>query len=185
MDTVSIGTVRLPWQSLREAVTADDTAITVFKASNMPAVGSTPSSGQNGSINLDSPVFKNSSGILIAAWGAGGDAAACTGYKLYGIAKNLPGQEGPIILLAGGVMTLGPMVCSVHPLTGAVLTSNTWVDTITVTDGILSSLASKLDSGNDRICLLKLDSMIFDKVFMEYDEDAAGITAFNAIICGW
>lgn len=176
-----VNTARIPWLSLREAVTADDTAITVFKYSNMPAVGANPESGQNGSIDLNGPALKDANGVLIAAWGAGGDGKTITGYKIFGVARS----NGPIVLLLGGVMTSGSQVCAVHPLTGATLTSNYWVDTITVTDGLLAGLVEILDSADNRICMLKFDKLIFDRLFMEYDEDASGMTAFNAMICGY
>ena len=176
-----LSTARIPWLSLREAVAADDTAITVFKYSNFPAVGALPISGQNGSIDLNGPSLKDANGLLIAAWGAGGDNKTITAYRLYGVAR----QNGPIMLLLEGVMTSGSQVCAVHPITGATLTSNYWIDTITATGGLLSGIVEILDSGNDRICMLKFDSLIFDKLFLEYDENATGMTAFNAMICGY
>ena len=168
-------TPRLPWYSLREAVTADDTAISVFQYSNFPAVA------ENGAVDLNSPGMIDSNGVYIAAWGAGGDTKTITGYKLYGVTR----MNGPIVLLLGGVMTSGPQVCAVHPLTGATLTFNYWVDTITAPDGIFSGSVEILDSGNDRICMLKFDTTIFDKLFLEYDEDASGMTEFNAMITGY
>jgi hypothetical protein len=176
-----LNTARLPWYSLREAVTADDTAITVFKYSNMPAVGDNPHIGQNGSIDLNGTGLKDANSVLIAAWGAGGDGKTITGYKLFGVAR----QNGPIVLLLGGAMTSGSQACTVHPITGATLTSNYWVDTITVTDGILAGLVEILDSGDNRICMLKFDTMIFDRLFLEYDENASGMTEFNAMISGY
>jgi len=82
-------------------------------------------------------------------------------------------------------MTSGNQNCAVHPLTGAVLTSNKWVDTITVTGGLLDGTHEILDTGNDRICVLKFDTAILDRIFLEYDEDGSGMTAFNAMICGY
>ncbi len=173
-------TPRIPWHSLREAVDADDTAITVFKYSNFPAVGAAPRQGQNLAIDLHDPKFQFANGLQIVAWGAGADNAVITGYKLYGVTV----ENGPIFLLLGGVMTLGAQVCAVHPLTGATLTTNKWFDTITAPDGILSGAVEIMDSGNDRICMLKFDKLNFAKLFLEYDEAAGGVTAFNAMISG-
>lgn len=175
-----LNTARLPWYSLREAVAADDTAITVFKYSNFPAVGANPEKGQNGAIDLNAPGLKDANSLWIAAWGAGGDDKTITGYKLLGVTR----QNGPIITVLSGVMTSGSLACAVHPLTGAALTSNLWVDTITVTGGLLDGHYDILDSGNNRICMLRFDSKILDKLYLEYDENATGMTAFNAMITG-
>lgn len=176
-----LNTARVPWVSLREAVTEDDAAITDFKYDNMPAVGVTPETGQNGSIDLRRAPLQDASGLMLAAWGAGGNNKAITGYKLLGVART----NGPIITLLSGAMISGSLACSVHPLTKATLTSNFWVDTITVTGGVLSDFVSILDSGNDRICMLQFDQTIIEKVFLEYDEDASGMTEFNAMLCGY
>ena len=176
-----VNTARLQWLSLREAVTADDTAITVFKYSNFPAVGATPLRGQNGAIDLNSAQLKDANGAFIAAWGAGGDNKTITGYKILGVTRT----NGPIITMLSGVMTSGSLACAVHPLTGATLTSNYWVDTITVTGGLLSGVVEIMDTGNNRICMLKFDTLIFDKLFLEYDENATGMTEFNAMLTGY
>jgi hypothetical protein len=180
-ENMYLNTARIPWYSLREAVAADDTAITVFKYSNFPAVGALLKSGQNGSVDLNSPELMDANGLFLAAWGAGGNNKAITGYKLLGVTR----QNGPIITVLSGVMTSGNLNCAVHPLTGATLTSNKWVDTITVTGGLFSGMVEILDSASDRICMLKFDTTILDKIFLEYDEDGSGMTAFNAMICGY
>lgn len=176
-----LNTARIPWYSLREAVAADDTAITVFKYSNFPAVGSAIKTGQNGAVDLNGPELHDANGLYLAAWGAGGDDKTITGYKLLGVTR----QNGPIITVLSGVMTSGSLACAVHPLTGATLTSNLWVDTITVTGGLFSGVVEIMDSGNNRICMLRFDTTILDRIFLEYDENADGMTAFNAMICGY
>lgn len=176
-----LNTARIPWYSLREAVTEDDSAITVFKYSNFPAVGSAIKTGQNGSVDLNGPELHDANGVFIAAWGAGGDGKTITGYKILGVTR----MNGPIITVLSGVMTSGSLACAVHPLTGATLTTNYWVDTITVTGGLFAGMVEILDVDNDRICMLKFDTMIFDRLFLEYDEDGSGMTAFNAMICGY
>lgn len=176
-----LNTARIPWYSLREAVTEDDAAISVFKYSNFPAVGANPEKGQNGAIDLNSPGLRDANSVLIAAWGAGGNDKVITGYKLLGVTR----QNGPIITVLEGAMISGSMVCAVHPLTGVTLTTNYWIDTITVTGGLLSGLVEILDLDNNTICMVKFDTLIFDKLFLEYDEAASEITEFNAMICGY
>ena len=180
-----LNTARIPWLSLREAVAADDTALSSltggFIRSNFPAVGSTPLTGQNGAIDLNSSLFKDANGVLIAAWGEGGDGKTITAYKLYGVTK----MKGPILLIAEGAMTSGSLACANHPLTNVALTANYWVDTITVTGGLLAGDIDILDLETNRICMLRFDTSIFDKLYMEYDENGSGMTAFNAMICGY
>lgn len=178
-----LNTARVPWYSLREAVAADDSAITDFKHSNMPAVGAAYDIGQNGSIDLNCAELKDANGVLIACWGAGGNNKAITGYKILGVTRG----NGPIFTLLAGAMISGSLVCSVHPLTAATLSSNYWVDTITVTGGLFSGENDKdiLDNGNDRIAMLKFDKKFIDRIFLEYDEDASGMTSFNSMISGF
>ncbi len=181
-----INTARIPWLSLREAVTADDTAISGltggFIRSNFPAVGVNPESGQNGAIDLNGPHLNDANGVVFAAWGAGGDNTVITAYRLYGVVRS----NGPIILLLEGVMTSGSLACAKHPLTNATLTSNFWVDTITITGGLLSGTAEIWDSANNTMCMVKFDTTIFDQLFLEYDEATSNnMTEFNAMICGY
>lgn len=178
-----LNTARLPWLSLREAVAADDTAITDFKHANFPALGTQAGilTGNNGAIDLNWAQLKDANGLMIAGWGAGGDNKAITGYKLLGVARG----NGPILTLLSGVMTSGNLDCSVHPLTGAALTSNKWIDTITAAGGIFSGLVDILDSDSDRICIVSFDTKFIEKIFLEYDENTSGMTAFNAMICGY
>lgn len=181
-------TARLHWTSLREAVDADDAAITVFKYSNMPAVGGLVGEGtgdalkgQNLSVDLAGLHLRKANGVMIAAWGEGSNDEVITGYKLLGVTRD----NGPIITLLKGVMTLGTLACTVHPLTDEALTGNLWFDTITVTGGLEASTVEILDNGMNRICMLQFDTRIFDRLFLEYNENSGGPTAFNAIICGY
>lgn len=176
-----LNTARVPWFSLREAVTADDTAISVFKRSNFPALGTKPESGQNGAINLHGPHLMDANNLCIACWGAGGDDKVITGYKILGVAR----QNGPIFTLLSGAMISGSLACAVHPLTQVALSSNYWVDTITVTGGLFQGQQTLLDVGNNRICVLKFDKKFFDRLFLEYDEASSGMTSFNAMIGGY
>lgn len=176
-----LNTARVPFFSLREAVTEDDVAISVFKYSNFPAVGANPEKGQNGAIDLNSPHLMDVNSPCIACWGAGGNDKVITGYKLLGVAR----QNGPIFTLLAGAMISGSLACTVHPLTGDALSSNFWVDTITVTGGLLQGRQTLLDVDNNRICMLKFDKKFIAKVFLEYDEDSSGMTTFSAMIGGY
>ena len=176
---MNIQTLRLPWVSWREAVTADDTAITAFSYSDWPTVGTidlrdakTTDAGVNS--------LKDAVKVYIAAWGAGGDDKTITGYKIYGRCR----QNGPIMLLLAGVMTSGSKACAVHPITGATLTSNYWVDTITATSGLLVNNATIMDSASNQICILTFDTLIWKELYFEYDENASGMTEFNVMITG-
>ncbi len=178
-------TPRLPWYSLREAVTADDSAISDFKRANWPAKATDQNllkSGQNGVVPLNGPELADANGVMIAAWGAGGDDTVITGYKILGVVRG----NGPIFTLLSGVMTSGALVCAVHPLTGVTLTSNFWVDSISVTGGLLNGLHTILDNAGDRICMLKFDTTIFDEIWLEYDEATSNnMTEFNSMITGY
>lgn len=165
-----INTARIPFVSLRDNVTSDDTAITVFKRSNWPGTNI---------IKLKDPPLHDANGLIISAFGTDTADDVLTSYKLLGIAR----QNGPIFNLLTGVMTLGTMVATTHPITGVTVTNGLWVDTITITGGLFSGLAEILDSGNNRICGLKFDQTIIEEVYLEIDLDT--INAFYAIITGW
>ncbi len=180
-----INTARLPWYSLREAVTVDDTAITDFQRANWPARAAdqnTLKTGQNGAVWLNGPELADANGVMIAAWGAGGDDTVITGYKILGVTR----KPGPIFTLLSGVMTSGSLACAVHPLTEATLANNYWVDTITVTGGLFSGIVEILDSVSNRICMLKFDTTIIDELWLEYDEATSNnMTEFNSMITGY
>jgi len=167
-------TSKLPWVSLRDAVVADDTALTTFQYSNWPT-SNTLDDMKNHS------AFKDANGLLITGFGTDSDNEDAA-YKIYGRAR----MNGPIILIATGIVTCGAQLVTSHPITPAALTAR-WFDTITVTGGLFSGLIEILDSGNDRIAALKLDSMIFNDLFMEVDLDGGdtAMASFYAIICGY
>ena len=167
-------TSKLPWISLRDAVASDDTALTTFEYSNWPA------SGVLNNIK-DHPVLKDANGLLIAGFGTDADNEDAA-YRLYGRAR----MNGPIILALTGIMTCGSELITKNPIGGAALTAR-WFDTITVTGGLLSGQETNLDSGNDRIAMLKIDSLIFNDWFMEVDLDGGSTTmaSFYSVICGY
>ena len=169
-----IQTSRLPWVLWRDAVAADDAPITDFKSANWPTTGTIDlrdAAQTDGGKNA----LKDAVSVVVAAWGTAG---ATTSYKIYGRCRG----GGPIMLLLTGVMTTGTQACTVHPITGATLASNYWVGTMTATGGILSSSVSILDTGNNMICLLKFDTLIWKELFMEVD--IGTMAAFNCMITG-
>lgn len=165
-----LNTARTPWVSMREAVASDDTAITVFKRSNWPSTNI---------IKLKDPPLHDANGLIISAFGTDTADDNLTGYKLLGVTR----MNGPILTLFSGVMTLGTLAATTHPITAATVTNGLWVDTITVTGGFLSGQQTILDSGNNRIAGLKFDQLIVDELYLEIDLN--NINAFYAMICGY
>ena len=165
-----LNTARTPFVSLRDNVVADDTAITVFKRSNWPGTNI---------IKLKNPPLHDANSLIITAFGTDTANDNLTGYKLLGVAR----QNGPIFTLFSGVMTLGTLAATTHPIDASTVTSGLWVDTITVTGGFLNGEETILDSGNNRIAGLKFDKNIFDELYLEIDLN--NINAFYAIIAGY
>lgn len=165
-----LNTARTPWVSLRDNVTGDDTAITVFKRSNWPSTNI---------IKLKDPPLQDANGLIISGFGTDTAGDVLTSYKLLGIART----NGPIFTVLTGVMTLGTLVATTHPISGVTVTNGLWVDTITVTGGFLAGVVEILDSGTNRIAGLKFDQLIFDELYLEIDLDT--INAFYGTICGY
>lgn len=151
-----INTARIPWVYMREAVATDDTAITVFKRSNWPGTNI---------IKLKDPPLHDANGLIISMYGTDGDGEALTSYKVLGVARS----NGPIFTLLSGVATLGTMVATTHPITGATIANGLWADTITVTGGLFSGLVEILDSGNNTIACLKFDQTFIEEIYLELD----------------
>lgn len=165
-----INTARTPWVSLRENVVADDTAITVFKRSNWPSTNI---------VKLKNPPLHDANGLIISAYGTDAENEALTGYKLLGVAR----ENGPILTILTGVMTLGTLAATTHPITRENVTNGLWVDTITVTGGLFSGIVEILDTGNNRIAGLSFDQRIIDEIYLEVDINT--MASFYAIVCGY
>ncbi len=168
-----INTARLPWAQLRALVAGDDTPISAFDFSDWPSANT---------IKLNDEPLKDANGVIIAFHGA--DAAdEDTTYKLYGRTRN----NGPVQLLLEGTIFLGTQNATTDPITGDTITNGEWADTITVTGGILSGLVEILDSGNNRICMLKFDQLHIDELFCEIVLTGGSTTAASmaGIITGW
>ncbi len=172
-----LNTARVPWVSLRGAtVTASEgTPLSSFKYSDWPS---------SNVLNLNTPDLHDASGVLIAFHGS--DAAdEDSAFILYGRSRS----NGPIQCLLTGEITLGTQNCTIDPIDGATaITNGEWVDTITITGGILSGIVEILDSGNNRIAMLMFDQMHIEDLHIEFDMDGGDgseATSMYAIITGY
>ena len=161
-----LNTSKMPWVSLRED--GDDTFQTAFTYASWPTTGVLNGLHKH-------PILKDANGYLIMFFGT--DAANEDFlYKLWGRVR----ANGPMILLLTGTATLGTQVATTHPVTQETLADGLFADTITATGGILQDLVDILDAGNNRICMLKIDGIAVNDVFMELDLDGGGTTAASA-----
>lgn len=172
--------IQMPWLALRSAVTADDTALSAFNYDNWPSSGTIALGigAPNGQSDLN-----DARRWLIAMCGIG-NANSTFSYKLYGRKR----ANGPIMLVASGVATLGAQVVTKDPITKATSTAK-WVDTITITAGLWSDLAPLIvDSGNDRIAYMRGRPEGLRDLYLEIDLDGDGLgsyaTSASAIITG-
>lgn len=168
-----INTARVPWVSLRGAVVADDTFLTVFTYTDWPS---------SNTIKLNEPPLHDANGLIVAFHGTNG-ANENANYEMYGRTR----EKGPIQLLLKGVVTLGTQVCTTDPITGETITGGLWVDTITATGGILSGVVEILDSAANRICMLKFDQMHIEDlaVYFTITDAGSASAAMYAIITGY
>jgi hypothetical protein len=169
--------IQLPWSSFRSAVVADDTALATFDYDSWPSSGSISIRPDCGPSEL-----LDAKRLLIACYGIG-DENATSGYKLYGRRIN-----GPILLIATGVLTLGTQVVTKDPITKATSTAK-WADTMTITGGLWNDLAPLvIDSAANRIAVLRGRNDGIRDYYFEVDLDAVGsgsyCTSVSAIIAG-
>ena len=171
--------IRIPWVSLRAGVAADDAALATFDYASWPsdkAISISPSATGDLVHLLDARK------LWLAFYGkAAADATAA--YKLYGRRRS----NGPIILVASGVLTLGTQAVTKDPTTQATTTA-LWVDTITVAGGLWKDLAATIiESGTNRIAMVEGRHNGLDGYYLEVDLDGGGgtpMTEVNAIISG-
>jgi len=159
---------------------ADDTALATFDYASWPT---------SNTVSMESGTETGISELLHARrlWLAiYGKAAvnATAGYKLYARRKD----NGPILLLASGIATLGTQLVTKDPISEATITAY-WADTITITGGLWSDMAPLvLDSGNNRIAIMRGRNEGLKDYYLEVDLDTAGagtyMTEVNAIISG-
>ena len=160
-----LNTARIPWHAWRTAVAADDTLLTAFDYLSL-----WPTTGV---ITLSAPPFQDANGVLVAFHGT---AAADKDflYNIYGRTR----QNGPKQLLLSGVATLGTQNCTISPIDNVTaITNGEWADTITVTGGIFKDDVDILDSGNNRICMLRFDTQHIEDMFCEIDLDGGSDAA--------
>jgi hypothetical protein len=150
------------WEALRAAVIADDTAITTFDFDSWPA---SRAYSINGDYNQ----------VAIAFWGKT-DENAVANYKLFGRRR----ANGPIELVAAGVLTLGSRVVTKNPISKEAVTAK-WVDTVTNTAEWVKAVTVR-NSTNNGICYLTFDAFGLGDLYLEIDVDDA--TEINAIITG-
>lgn len=173
-----LNTVSMPWVNLRNDVTSDDTLLTAgtdFSYSIWPTTNTV------GPLHTDAHL-KDCNALGIGIYGK--DTNNYTGlYNLYGRARN----NGMVALLLTGIATLGTRVVTDTPVGFTAITA-LWADTITVTGGLLMDITDILDSGNNRMCLLKFDRLWWDDLYMEFDLDGGSgtsMTEMNSILIGY
>ncbi len=147
--------VRQQWYALREVQSAQDTALAAFGFTDWPSSGTF-----NVRTGLPDAVYAR-----IALYGSDAADEALTSYTLYGRNRG----NGPIVLVATGVATIGAQTCLIDPVTGAALTNHLWVDTITNTAGLAVNHDVIIDSTGDRIAELILPLFGLDELFMEFN----------------
>lgn len=161
-----------PWLALRSDVAVDDSALTTFDYDSWP-------SSNVFDVQANFPDAKE---LSVAFYGTDAANEAVTSYKLYGRRH----MNGPIILLAQGVATLGAKAVTKNPITKATAASTYWVDTITITAGLLSTSSDPdvfiHDTGADGIAVLTFKRKGFVDLFMEFNIDTCA--SISAIITG-
>lgn len=169
-----LNTARIPWVKLRGEVTADDTPLAAFDYSDWPTANT---------VKLKDAPLHDANGLVISFYGT--DAAnEIANYKLYGRSRC----NGPIQLLLEGVVTLGTQALAVDPVDAATALVGLWADTVTITGGLFndSNIYQILDSGSNRICMLKFDQTHIDELYLEIDIPAASqVASIYGIISGY
>jgi len=167
-----IQTLKFPWYVLRTGIASAAYAITAFSHSDWPS---------SDVVNLGEPAYRDMTNIILAAYGKDAENEDVA-YRLYGRRK----MNGPILLLAEGVITLGSQACAKDPISGDTITGYTWADTITLTGGWLDQDETIMDSGGNRICGLRLDIWGIQDLYLDVDSDGGSAEAaeINVIFTG-
>jgi hypothetical protein len=165
--------LQMPWVALRTAVVANDAALATFDYDSWPVANTleiTPLATDNVATLLDAKRFE------LIMWGKSANNATAA-YKLYARAKS----NGPIILVCSGVATLGTQVVTKDPLAKTAVTAR-WVDTITIAAGLWADLAPVVvDSGNDRIAMIRGRNEGFHDYYLEIALDGGGGSAMTEL----
>jgi hypothetical protein len=167
-----INNCKYKWETLRLAATAEATAITAFHWSD-----NWPSSGV---VNVTEK-FPDANAIRVVFYGSDADNED----SLYRILGRHP-QNGPILTMLAGEVTLGAAACAKDPVSDAALTNHFWGDTITVTGGSQQG-CEVINDAADKIAAVDIPLKGVKEVFMEIDLDGGDGTAMaklGAIITG-
>ena len=160
---------KMPWESLRDAVTADDAALTTFEYANTTYVAN----------KYAIPTDINCAILTFFGKDAADKDAAV---KLFGRYKN-----GPIMELYAGVVTLGAKTVVTHPITGATITAF-WADALTSTgEEWITDVTLRNETADDSIAYLVMNIVGLSDVYLEIDLDGGSgvaMTELSAIITG-
>ena len=149
------------WKLLRDAVAADDTALTTFEYDNaVYAAG-----------KVDIP--KESNAVAIAFFGTDAENEDAT-VIVYGRARS----NGPIMELYAGEVQLGAKVVTKHPITKAVTTAF-WGDLITSTgQEWITDVSLRNETADDSIGYVVLNLFGIQDIYVEIDLD--GVNVFRS-----
>lgn len=151
------------WEIIRGplALASVDTALTTFDYASLPPIRTRE--------NTDTTIYKSFripigwNGITIAAFGTRTAADNEYGtYTLFGRA----GDNGPLIAIASGVITLGTKLVTKNPITGATQTAY-WADTITNTIVERITPVEIVNSAGNDICLMDFDAKWAQDLFCQ------------------
>jgi len=140
----------------------------------------------NGAIDVLKTFGFGANGVEIAFFSADADSANDTfDFELWAFSGSLYAPAEPIYATTSAGCVFGTKVCLKHPTTGATLTSR-WCDTISGTDHWNG--CSVGDSGNNKICKLRLDMRGRRYLFLRiFDAGGTGTESagVGAIITGY
>ena len=174
----NLTTAKIPWYSLSDINTS---AVAAPASQDRSAWADL-----SGAFKCDYPMrdaqqprLINAAHILFYGSDAANEAAE---YLLWGVKSN-----GPIILLAKGVATLGELACGVNPITGVAIPGGDgfWADTVTVTDGLAYGVANNVRglAGQQLMQSIVVDLMGFQEVYLSTTHTS--VDYFGAIITGY
>lgn len=172
---------RQPWMDLRKGVDSADTFLTSWNYNEAAylAIAKRFSDGVNGVVPSEESKIKQLSQDIIsptlAFWGSDADAEN-SNYRVYGRRRS----NGPIEIIAQGLVTLGARVDSYDPVTKE-SASVRWADTITETGEWIKPV-TVINSGNDQITYLGFNAFGLEDIAVMFDMNTAAM--MNCIITG-
>jgi hypothetical protein len=172
-----LNTARVPWSRLRTNVTANDPdiSLTARNYSDWPT---------ENTVKLSKPPLVDANGLLIAFYGED-DVDEAAAYILWGRSRG----NGPMQQLLAGFVTFGVRSLTVDPVDNVTpIADGFWADTITVVQGLFfdatNPIVKILDSGNNRIAMLKFDQTHIEDLYLEIN-DISTAASISAIITGY